>query len=91
MSKSNENWFEKVEEFIAQGMPADKAILKVKVEYPGLMPSAGECFEDKVIDNYCAGSRGVDAFTKAKTDYPGLYQNWLNRLKRGETKDLFPK
>ena len=91
MSKANVSWLEKVEEFIAQGISADKAMLKVKAEYPGLMPKAGECFEDKVIANYDSGLRGANAVKKAKDDFPVLYQNWLSRLKKGETKDLFPK
>ena len=91
MSKSNKNWCEKVEEFIAQGMSADKAMLKVKAEYPELWPIAGESFEDKVIANYHAGLKGIHAVKKAADDHPALYTNWQSRLTRGETKDLFPK
>lgn len=91
MSKQDEYWLDKVEGFMAEGMSAENSILKILAEYPELVPKPGECFEEKVLANYDAGLRGVNAFEKAKSDYPIFYQKWLNRLKRGETKDLFPK
>lgn len=87
------DWLEKVEEAIAGGMSADAAILKVKADYPELVPLAGQFFEDKVAENFKAGLGKTAAVKKAVEEFPGLHANWLKRLPTGQknTKDLFPR
>lgn len=93
MKTSRDNWFTLVEDEMAQGLSADKAILKVKKEHPELIPKAGQCFEDIVRENFASGLSRTDSVKKAVTNHPALHVDWLRRLPTGQknTKDLFPR
>jgi hypothetical protein len=94
MFTSKEGWFEKMEEFMAKGMSAQEAMLKVKAEHPELKPLSGLLFEDKVAENFSSGLGKMAAVQKAAIEYPNLYLIWQKRLSTGKnnsTIDLFQK
>lgn len=84
MKTSKNDWLEKVEEFMAQGMTADKAILKVKKEHPEWHSQAGLLFENVVNANFQEGQSKAAAVRKAVSDYPTLHEDWLRRLATGK-------